>query len=245
MTNHPALAIGVDGCRGGWFWTAIEGDAATCGVVQQLADLLSIFDADRILVDIPIGLTSRQGGTRVCDALARKRLGRRSSSVFTPPCREALAADSYSSACDINEAVTGKRLSKQCWGIVPKIREADQVMRVSKNARGRIRESHPELCFAALAHGVPMQFNKKSAAGFQERAGLLRSIRGNSDDTIASAMSAISRSIAARDDIVDSLVLAVVAAMPDQHLESLSAEPTRDVHGLPMEVVLPSASKSS
>lgn len=238
------LAIGVDGCRGGWFWTAIEGDSVTSGVVQQLADLISIFDADRILVDIPIGLTSRQGGSRVCDALARKRLGRRASSVFTPPCREAVAADSYLSACDINEGVTGKRLSKQCWGIVPKIREADRVMRISKKARARIRESHPELCFAALAHGEPMQFNKKSAAGFEERSGLLRTIRADTDETIASGMATTSRSIAARDDIVDALVLAVVAAMPDRQLESLTAEPMRDAHGLPMEMVLPSMTKN-
>jgi predicted RNase H-like nuclease len=195
--------------------------------------------AQRILIDIPIGMTSHEGNTRTCDWQARKRLGARACTVFTAPCREAIEAGTYQEACDRNKAVTGKKLSRQCWAIVPKIKEVDRLMRTDPAARSLLRESHPELCFASLRRGRPIAQNKKTTEGFQARIEVLETHCPNAGRIIDMALSTSKRSEVARDDIVDSLVLAVAASLPDDQLTFLPEEPICDIHGLPMEVVLP------
>ncbi len=87
---------GVDGCKAGWF--AVWGDGGKTprfGVFPDFRTLwLELGHADVIVVDIPIGLPSDV--PRACDLEARKLLGQpRGSSVFPPPCREALSAKSH------------------------------------------------------------------------------------------------------------------------------------------------------
>ena len=170
--------IGVDGCKGGWFWLGLDGSDCFFGVAERLSIL---FDkgtsSQRVLIDIPIGMTSREGKARTCDRQARTRLGARACTVFTAPCREAMGARTYKAACDRNEAVTGKRLSRQCWGIVPKMKEIDRLLRTDPAARALLRESHPELCFMALNQGLPITHNKKTSAGFQSRLDVLETHR--------------------------------------------------------------------
>ena len=112
---------GVDGCRAGWF--AIVNDAAgeaELGIFASISELWgACSDAGAILIDIPIGLISKAGGGRSCDAAARGVLKPlRHSSVFTPPCREALSADSYAEACRINLRVCGRKISKQTTSFI-------------------------------------------------------------------------------------------------------------------------------
>lgn len=79
-----------------------------------------------LAIDIPIGLLD---GTRACDTAARKLLGQpRGSSVFPSPCRAAIQVASYGDACDANELRTGRKLSRQTWGIAPKIKQVDDAM---------------------------------------------------------------------------------------------------------------------
>jgi predicted RNase H-like nuclease len=77
---------------------------------------------------MPIGLPER--GPRACDLEARRLLGPgRASSVFPAPIRPVLVATSYDDACQIRLQVEGKKLSRQAWVIVPKIREVDDMLR--------------------------------------------------------------------------------------------------------------------
>ena len=78
-----------------------------------------------ILIDIPIGLKTGGSGERLSDLGARSILKARKSSIFPVPCREAIYAKTYKEACEVNERLTGKRISKQAWNIVPKIRDVD------------------------------------------------------------------------------------------------------------------------
>jgi 5'-deoxynucleotidase YfbR-like HD superfamily hydrolase len=113
--------VGVDGCKGGWAAAVLTGDCFDVGLYKHIADLLAAHaDAERILIDMPIGLPE---STRDLppEALLRTLLRGKASSVFNRPCRQAVYAD-LKDASAVNKAVLGKALSAQSIGIIPKIR---------------------------------------------------------------------------------------------------------------------------
>ena len=174
---------------------------------------------------------------RACDLRARELLGDRASSVFPAPCREAAYAPTYKKACDINERLTGKRISKQTWAIVPRIRELDELLRRDERARACFREVHPELCFWAFAGGRPMTHHKSTEQGYLERANLLEHVHPRAYDIIAEALDAFPRSAVARDDILDALAAAVTALAGPNALATLPKNPGTDPESLPMQMV--------
>ena len=123
------LFVGVDGCKGGWlcFVVDIHNYETDFRILPHFADVLIDFKcADVIAVDIPIGLT--QYGARACDIEVRKRLGKpRGTSVFPAPIRPILHATTYEKACRKSLQVDGKKISRQAFGILAKVREADRV----------------------------------------------------------------------------------------------------------------------
>ena len=232
------MFVGVDGCRAGWLAIGLETEGSW--QVNTFPDVYSLWEHHRqaslILIDIPIGLKAEGRAERRCDPEARKLLGPRRSSVFPAPCREAIYASSYQEACDINQRLTGKRLSVENWNIIPKIREMDCLLSDAAAAKGRIREIHPELCFWGLA-GRPMQHAKKRSEGLSERTQLLQSIYPQTTDIINHALSTYKRKDVARDDILDALSAAVTGLIGGQNLVSISQEPEFDERGLRMEMV--------
>jgi predicted RNase H-like nuclease len=230
--------IGVDGCRAGWFYVQLTGGRPTFGVVHTVAALLDpVFEAERILIDIPIGLRDKDGAARGCDTAARQLLGSpRQSSVFPAPVRAILEAPDYNAARAHSRALTGKSPSKQTFGIMPKIREIDLLMRTDSKARSVIREAHPELCFWGLGGGKPMIHKKSKAEGFHERLEILRQFCNDADVLVDAALSSTMRKDVARDDVLDALVCALVAAMPDKWVTA-PPEPETDSQGLPMQIV--------
>jgi predicted RNase H-like nuclease len=234
------VAIGVDGCRSGWFYFALRKELYHFGTVPGVGDLLAgRHDHPSVFVDIPIGLLDSGAGGRECDREARKVLGPRRSSVFSAPVRSVLNAADYGDAGRRSIAATGRSLSRQAFGIVPKIRHVDMLMRGDPDARSMVRESHPEVCLWALAGGRPMAYSKKADEGFEERMEVLSQVWPEARRAVASARSRVGGSCAARDDIVDALVLALAAATPPSGLRTFPPRPERDAHGLPMEIVYP------
>ena len=81
---------GIDGCRGGWVIARAAADLSDLSF-EVAPDLDAIFarGIDSLAIDIPIGVPDNE--PRVCDAAARQLLRwPRSSSVFSPPARQAL-----------------------------------------------------------------------------------------------------------------------------------------------------------
>lgn len=233
------MFVGVDGCKAGWFTVCLTEDKGW--QVDVSPDISSLWNqchqASVILIDVPIGL--REGGTqeRLCDTEARKLLGpKRRSSVFPAPCRPAIYAKSYGEACNINERMTGKRLSLETWNIIPKIREVDCLLSNDDAAKLRIREIHPELCFWALA-GHPMKYSKKQREGLLERIQVLSSIYPQTPDIINDALSTYRRKEVSRDDILDALSAVVIARMGEEKLVSIPQISEFDARGLRMEMV--------
>lgn len=228
---------GVDACKKGWFAVALDRQGNwDIGIFKDVVDFWSAFqNASLVLIDIPIGLPYCQ--KRRCDIEARKLLDRRASSVFPVPCREALQAKTYGQACRMNQQVMGVKLTIQTWNISAKIVEVDRFLRNNKPAQRRIRESHPELCFRALAGGHPMAYSKKKPQGFSERYSILKKIYPETKAIVDNALKRFRRKDLARDDILDAIVLAVSAKLPLTSIRTVPSNPPRDKKGLPMEIV--------
>jgi predicted RNase H-like nuclease len=229
--------VGIDACRQGWFAVSFSHpDDWKIAVYKTIGDFGKAFQKSALIfIDIPIGLPS--AGRRMCDLQTRKILRQRASSVFAVPCREALKAKTYHSACRINQQVLGVRLSIQTWNIFPKINEIDQWLRHQKPARQRIRESHPELCFWALAGGRPMAYSKKGPQGFADRYAILEKTYPHTAAMVDLALHQFRRKGLARDDILDAIVLAVSAGCSPESIKTVPSVPPRDKKNLPMEMV--------
>ena len=236
----------MDGCKAGWFYFALgAGGAYEFGVVLRLEDLLARAPAPaRIFVDMPIGLLDEGPSDRGCDGLARACLGPRAASVFPAPKRSVLACASYLEANARERRLSGKGLSRQTYGLFTKLREVDFLMRdapLAASARRRIRESHPEVCFWAMAGQVPMRHPKKTDDGFVERLAALTQHWPHAEVAIARAYLWTRRSEVARDDIFDALALGLTARLGAEGgaraLATFPPRPRRDAEGLKMEMV--------
>ena len=126
-----------------------HGNDFNCEVHSNLESLLlNLPEKYLVLIDIPIGLPKKE--SRLCDRLARNKLGPRRSSVFTVPCREAVYAKNYKEACHTNLRFLEKKISIQAWNICPKIQEADLLLQKHPELKEQWLEAHPELAFQAL-----------------------------------------------------------------------------------------------
>jgi len=169
---------GADGCRAGWIVALKDldtGDLNLC-LVESFEEILALTEEPEIIaLDMPIGLLKgAQPGGRTCDRAARALLGRpRSSSVFSPPVREALRFCDYQRALEVNRASSKHRLgfSRQAFGLFPKLREVDWLM--SPALQSWVKEVHPELCFLEMNCGQAVRANKKKPAGREQRRALL------------------------------------------------------------------------
>lgn len=221
------IFVGVDGYRNGWLAAAVEDGFWRISTFPSIFQLWREYrDAELILIDIPIGLKD-SGGERLCDIGARQMLGPRRMSVFRVPCRAAVYAASYMEGCEINRERTGKAFSKQTWNIVPKIKEVDILLRTERSARNKIRETHPEVCFRALA-GRPMSRYKKTQEGHEERMRVL--------EHICLSARGILTTHGFMDDILDALAAAVTASGGTK-LSTIPEVPEYDPEGLRMEIV--------
>lgn len=198
---------GVDGCRAGWIVVMLHRTQKTwtpqVTLCPKFTDVLALAPPPTIVaIDIPIGLLDTpQPGGRTCDRHARQLLGRRASSIFSPPTRSMLQATHY-------EQVRTQGLSIQSFNILPKIREVDELM--TPTVQQRVHEAHPELAFMSLA-SAPLHYNKKTPEGREERLRLLeRTFRGM-QQTFDNACRTFKRSEVARDDLLDAYVLAWTA----------------------------------
>lgn len=235
------VAVGVDGCKAGWLAVINQRGQLSYQVASSLEHLvLSLAPESKVFIDMPIGLLTQGESHRECDRLARQSLApARSGSIFPVPCRQAVYASDYLAACDINQAITGKRLSKQSWFICHKMAQLDRLLVTHPSLVGRVLESHPELCFKGL-DGAALAHNKKTAAGLAQRLSLLAPF--DKQDLVAEIVANTQRKAVLKDDIVDAFVLMVSAtlsqycqAYPDvSHQGSITD--MYDEQGLPRQI---------
>lgn len=232
--QHDAIA-GVDGCRGGWLCIAQVQDAPLTATLFATIDELvaAALALHTVAIDMPIGLSD--SGARAADTELRCLLGARRSSVFPMPARAALAGVDYAHACALSQAASGKRLSRQTYGILPKIRALDDAVRADPRLRAILHETHPEASFLHLNRGAPMAHAKKSAAGFDERWRRLEAVWPGA---FATFRASFRRKDVLDDDILDAMALLWSAQrIAAGRAMRLPREPQFDRFGLRMEVM--------
>lgn len=245
---------GVDGCKGGWIAVfRLPGAGVEARVFARIADLVDLLPADAaIAVDMPIGLPERTGhGGRGPEALVRRFLGPRQSSVFSIPSRAAVyaveeeftsverwyEAHRLASAAARATSEPPRAVSIQAFGIFSRIRELDGLLRARPDLQARIVESHPEAAFWRLAGGQAMATPKKvkgqvNPAGMEERRALLASCGHD-----RAFLDRPPPRGAAADDFLDAAAMMLVA---ERFLRgeaiSFPDPPGRDAHGLPIAI---------
>ena len=233
------MFAGVDACKGGWVvaksrsWPCREVPVlAMCADFRSVIELTA--DCKRVAVDIPIGLPIGKQ-QRLCDIEAKAFLHRfdhNPASVFYTPPRECLPAQDPVELQKLHREATHKGAGYPVWGILSKIREADEFMR--PGLQERIIEFHPELAW--LRMGCANLDSKHSPEGIAGRKKLL--LRNVPElEKILQWKDCLGRA-AAIDDLLDALVGIAVAK------DSLRGSPCRlpdkaeetDRRGLRMEI---------
>lgn len=222
MSTREGTVVGVDACPLGWVATVIENDIARIETYKEFSELTDCYnDTARILVDIPIGLPETE--RRRCDREVRDLLGCRQSSVFFPPCTAAIEKDGYDKANKAHWEQIGHGLSQQAHNLSSKIQEVGDI--VGEQYEGRVIESHPELCFAAL-NGQPIAYPKSSTRGLGQRMQLLGDELDNAVELYQDTRDEYFLKDVSRDDILDSMVLAVAAR--EDSLDTVPGEPASE-----------------
>lgn len=226
IKNHAIVKwkVGVDGCKTGWFYVGYNGKSYKYGVAANIKQLYSVLcngnqRVEEVLIDIPIGLNEGGRKERTCDLEARKLLRPRGSSIFPAPIRPCLNAKNYSEACDISFKLSGKKISKQTYYIIPKILEIDEAINENVLIKNSLKETHPELVFSVL-NGNPLRSSKKGSVGRSERLELLERVVPFSSEVFHEAEASFLRKEVALDDIIDALAcLSVALSAPKSRFE--------------------------
>jgi len=206
------VLAGVDGCPRGWIAVIGDGGGLRVEVFGCFSALVaSLPDKAIIAVDMPIGLPKKGG--RSAERAARAHLGERQSSVFSIPPRAAVYAEDYRESCSLSLERTDppRKVSRQAFGLFPKICEVDELLRSEVGLATRIIESHPELAFAALNGMKAMSLPKKiksrvNPEGMAERRALLQR-SGLPEDFLKSPVPRGAK----EDDFLDACAMYLVA----------------------------------
>jgi predicted RNase H-like nuclease len=245
---------GVDGCKAGWIAVSrAPGGEPAATVFTSFASLVDSLPADAVIaVDMPIGLPdiTRKGG-RGPEMLVRPLLGQRQSSVFSIPSRAAVyaaieafttvelwyEAHRKASAAARTTSEPPRGVSIQAFGIFPKIREIDALLRGRPELCQRVIESHPEVAFWRVNGEQAMLLPKKvrgqvNPAGMAERRALLCSL-GLARDFLERAPPRG----AAADDFLDAAALLFIAARHARgEAQPFPDPPGIDAHGVPIAI---------
>ena len=207
--SPPTYCVGIDGCKDGWvvvYCPISSFDKAKVKHYEKLSQLDNYFNRPSvIIIDIPIGLETNKPN-RSCDTAARKFLGRRSSTIFSPPCQDAIFSRDYEEAKTINMQKTGKSISKQSWFLSNKILEAKNL--IESNRDIILKEGHPECSFAQYA-GAPISDNKKRIRGIFKRLDILNKLNFNLQKLVEMLPENASLKI---DDLFDAAILCWTAS---------------------------------
>ncbi len=234
-------SVGIDGCRGGWIAVNIMDTGFEVELYKNIKEIcLKYADSNSLLVDMPIGLPEDKKDVRP-DSEARTYLSGRTSCIFNTPCRQAVYEEEYFKASQINKYYLEKGLSMQSFAICSQIREIDEFLENVTEFKGKLRESHPEVCFAVLATRdnfyLPLYNSKHTEDGFRDRVEVLEEFYGKTREFV-SYIAAHSVLWSYRVDCIDALCLAVSGLLGlNNGFTTIPEVPAKDARDLNMEIV--------
>lgn len=228
------MIAAVDGCKAGWLVAVAQGWPPSqipvfvvCKTFKEV--LLETAVCKVVVVDMPIGLP--ETGARRCDKDARRFLGAKGApAVFPVPPRAALAAKTPQEFQALIREINGVGAGFPVWGIVPRLREVDEMM--TPAIQQRVKEYHPEAAWRSYAKR-PL-YSKHSAAGLLQRMHL--------STAVIPKMYAVSETLTepgvSLDDLMDVTVgLNVAWKIVEKNEDRFPVEQEeKDAKGLSMEI---------
>ena len=217
---------GVDGCRGGWIIVYCDNNSFHGEMLKDIEDLLEFQcnkNIERIAIDIPMGLPTKEKNYRNVDKIAKELLKKKRSSVFFAPIADIVnikekydyQAD-YEEICKESKNLTGKKISRQIFCIFNKLKDVEKHLKQMQ--QNNIIEFHPELCWKNI------KSSKKKASGYKERVKEISFELNITEDYIDNFIKDIRNnrcSLIAKDDVVDALCGLIVAKKDPKHLKKI------------------------
>lgn len=141
----------------------------------------------------------------------------------------------------INKQVLGKGLSKQSFAICNQIREIDEMLEKLPGNKEKIKESHPEVCFAILSsegkYIEPIYESKHTEDGQFIRMRVLEQYYDQTPEFI-DYISGHTQLGKIMEDCIDALCLAVTGMLGLKNgFRSIPEKPAVDCRGLVMQMV--------
>ncbi|MDA8441874.1 MAG: DUF429 domain-containing protein [Peptococcaceae bacterium] len=238
------ICVGIDGCKGGWVVVVIRETDFKVNIIKSIDEVFNRYNEyDSVIVDMPIGLPESKAEDRP-DGKVRARLKGKASSIFNTPCRQAVNANSYEEANQINRKILDKGLSKQSYAICRKIQEIDEFLSNNPQHKNQLVESHPELCFAVLNLGEPLYDNKHTDVGLSKRVHVLGHYYEQAQDVIKHAQNNEELKNCL-DDVVDALCLAIIGMLGLKNgFKTIPENPKMDRQGILMQMVYAETSQT-
>jgi predicted RNase H-like nuclease len=163
------IVAGVTPCPTGWLVASakLAGSTFAPEAPRVLSTFVEVLDErptfSAIALNAPVGYVDEARGGRTCDRLARALLGRRGSTVHNAPTRANL----------FEETVVGEDGLDAITNILLR-RYREVAAEMAPYRQRQVFEVHPELSFFQLNGDVPLRWSKKTEAGLEERAALLK-----------------------------------------------------------------------
>lgn len=244
--SDASLSVGAVRSDTAWITVAFaDREFDHADVFREIGDLwLRYEEADRILVDVPIGLIDEGNPRRRCDVLAERALGRNGDDERTrqtcrpvvTPVREATRKRRYSTAAKVHERKTGERLPEASFERAPAIAAVDELVGEFPEAIATLHESRPAICFRAIGDGS-LRYDRKTAGGYAERLRRLAAFDRDGAPTVQAAAEATAGHEVRIEEVLDAVVLGYTARPSPVPLRSLPEDPPTDERGLPMRIV--------
>lgn len=236
-THKGYSCVGIDGCKGKWVVVCITENSFEVGKFNTINDICNRYpDADSMMIDIPIGLAESKSDVRP-DRIVKKELGKKGSSIFGVPCRQAVYAEDKEAARERNIAVLGKSLSEQSLGIAKSIRQIDEFLQNNPQWKNKLVESHPEFCFSKLNGNRPVLEDKKADVGQQKRLEILQRYYPNASRVVEKFLADVQYR-KKKDDVIDALCLAVIGILGlNNGFRFIPENPMLDSQGILMQMV--------
>jgi predicted RNase H-like nuclease len=210
-SNQGAKAnhwIGIDGCRGGWIIAWLQSDhPAQIHYTETLQPFLRKAPKQAIILIDMILYKAGDKSPRPFDRYAKSELGKWHSRVFPAPPQEALIAQDYLEVCQRSQSISGKKISKQCYNLFPKMREANDPAIPSE----QMLEYHPEIAFKQLNGNSIVEPSKKTELGRSLRHKLIKHHLGHYPNAPIKPKAEKNPCPWQPDDLLDALALALVA----------------------------------
>ena len=230
------IVAGIDSCPAGWLMVKNTGDKFAAQVYETFGEIIyANSNLDRIFIDIPVGLSSKNH-IRTLDTTLRAQLKKRGSTVFNAPSRPAVYEEDNNKARRANILIEGKSLSIQSLNIRAKIREVDMFLIDKPNYREIVFESHPEFCFKQLNKSVLLT-SKSKEEGIEERLNILKRYNSQLEDLFNNVLKSTKRSRVRKDDILDAMCLCLTNLIAVENGISLLQDENKiDEKGIPLRI---------